>query len=935
METSTEFAPGDRFGPYHILQALGRGGMGEVFRARQSSLNREVALKFLRASMSGDDSMLVRFEREMRLAAAFSHPNLVKIFDGGVLEGRPYIAMELLRGETLLARSAARGALPWRDVLDIGSGILSGLTCLHAHDVLHRDIKPANIFLTDTREVKLLDFGTALALGESRLTADGEVLGTLGYLAPELFLGQAASPASDLWSVGAVLYEALTGVSPFANVTAASLLRELLARGVEAPSLKAPGIPAELDSLVLSLLSLDPGRRPQVASKVEDQLRGLVQTRPVRIAPDLREPRPKKVRESTGNLEEQASAPRRRPALRIGLGILGMLGLLAALSTERIGSTSKIQGPISHSTANAISPSRTPDRRSFTAEGRELESSLPALMGNPARAAERVAELRRKSRVDPGESPRAWIYWIELCRWLEDPSRPPPRASRASQAALESLFGGTLFTFMQEVDRHPPDDSPSLSGSTGLASAVRLSMEHPADAASWLALGRFVEIDRDPATAAAVYAEGLKRLPAPSLAGAPHALWTALARALLVVPGRRIEDEWLDLVRKTGAGDNAWVGLFEAFPIGDWSRLQGLLEAGARDPTTEAAAASELGKLAILRERDHPRALAIWESALRKYPESSGLGLTIFFDRISHGQVQEAADLIDSSGISGPWKSLTIPLVRGVALAPEAVRGHDDLMDLVVRNALESGNRALALEIALRGGSWAAGPAYRGLVLEILAEGVEDPGLQKIAVPFLSPREWSEVTSIAGIFSVPSAERMMAGLLEGLAVPDFTPALRELARALWHSRRQEHHDALQALDRARREKIDEKRMWQEILEIRARPLWVSSLGWRLEPAVLDRARGDGDLPALDDIPLVKYWTALRSTEREATLREARNLYDLFPYSPGIVLMYGYAAASQEKGDALIAALERCRCAARQNRLGLWAIRELGRLLPEP
>src|ERR1700674_6056038 len=211
---------GTRLGPYEILSPLGAGGMGEVYRARDSRLGREVAVKVLPASFSADPDRLRRFEQEARAAGLLNHPNITAVYDIGSADGAPYVVSELLEGETLRSRLAA-GALPPRKAIDYAIQIARGLAAAHEMGIVHRDLKPENLFITKDGRVKILDFGlaklTSPQSGETHsptavaATEPGSVMGTVGYMSPEQVRGRPADHRSDIFSFGSILYEMLTG----------------------------------------------------------------------------------------------------------------------------------------------------------------------------------------------------------------------------------------------------------------------------------------------------------------------------------------------------------------------------------------------------------------------------------------------------------------------------------------------------------------------------------------------------------------------------------------------------------------------------------------------------------------------------------------------------------------------------------------------------
>jgi serine/threonine-protein kinase len=276
-------AAGSRLGPYEILSPLGAGGMGEVYRARDTRLGREVAVKVLPERLADDPKALSRFEREARAVAALSHPNILAIHDFGEERGLRYTVTELLEGQTLRER-LARERLTWRKAVEIGTAIAEGLSAAHTRGIVHRDLKPENIFLTSGGHVKILDFGLARADAgpseqltsaptESSATEAGTVLGTLGYMSPEQVRGEAADARSDIFSFGCVLYEMLAGRRAFSGEspgqTMAAILRD------QPPEIAAPGtqVPEGVDRIVRRCLEKSPGERFQSAGDLSFALK--------------------------------------------------------------------------------------------------------------------------------------------------------------------------------------------------------------------------------------------------------------------------------------------------------------------------------------------------------------------------------------------------------------------------------------------------------------------------------------------------------------------------------------------------------------------------------------------------------------------------------------------------------------------------------------
>ena len=282
------FETGTKIGPYEIQSPLGAGGMGEVYRARDTRLERDVALKILPEGFATESDRLRRFEQEARAVAALNHPNILALFDIGQNNGSPFLVSELLEGESLRAK-LEHGALPQRRALDYAVQIAQGLAAAHEKGIVHRDLKPENIFLTKDGRVKILDFGLAKSTAQtgstaahsegmtltSSHTAIGVVMGTASYMAPEQVRGEAADPRTDIFSFGAILYEMLSGQRAFRRDTPAESMTAVLKEDPPELSASGPAVSPALDRIMRRCLEKNPEQRFQSAKDLSFALSAL------------------------------------------------------------------------------------------------------------------------------------------------------------------------------------------------------------------------------------------------------------------------------------------------------------------------------------------------------------------------------------------------------------------------------------------------------------------------------------------------------------------------------------------------------------------------------------------------------------------------------------------------------------------------------------
>jgi len=378
---------GEQLGRYRIDEKLGQGGMGIVYAAEDLELGRRVALKVLPRAAVADADRRRRFLREARTAASVSHPNLAALFDVGEADGTVFLAMELIRGASLRATiEAAPGGMPVAEAMGIALQIARGLGKAHAAGVVHRDLKPENVMMEVDGTAKVVDFGLAkLAASESGSTdggdlstQDGKILGTPSYMAPEQAKGSRVGPTADVFSLGVVLYEMLTGVRPFVGTTLVDVLVSIARDRPAPPSKRSPRLPRELDRIVLRCLAKEPGARFADGDAVAEAL-------------------------------AKSSAPTRGPTLpKWSLALAGVLGAFAVTVLVWPTPTREVPRPELHGAVSALPSAVVAAKASVPPETTAPVSSASPAVGVLASASPPSPSLRvpamQPSRAAPAVS---------------------------------------------------------------------------------------------------------------------------------------------------------------------------------------------------------------------------------------------------------------------------------------------------------------------------------------------------------------------------------------------------------------------------------------------------------------------------------------------------------------------------------------------------
>lgn len=388
---------------YELIELLGTGGMARVHRARDTVLDRDVAIKRLLPHMAADPDAAARFRSEAQAAAGLNHPGIVTVFDSGEDDQGPFIVMELIEGETLADKLASNGPLAVAEAAAIVGEAAEALDEAHRHGVVHCDIKPSNLMLDSSGRVRLTDFGIARAVDDAtRVTKTGEFAGTLSYLAPEIVAGETPTPASDVYSLGAVAYEMITGEPPFAAETVPALLTKITN---ELPPDLGPLVTPEIASGIASALDKDPSARPETARRLAMAMRAGT-TMP--LEPGMVTPTTAGLRKNQAATEPTMvltnppsdKPPRRQILLPVSLLGVALLAVLLALSAglgEEVGAFPET----STSTTMITSTSTTATTTSTSTTTTTVPSTTTTALRTPDQILTAIAAVTQK--MDPPE----------------------------------------------------------------------------------------------------------------------------------------------------------------------------------------------------------------------------------------------------------------------------------------------------------------------------------------------------------------------------------------------------------------------------------------------------------------------------------------------------------------------------------------------------
>jgi serine/threonine protein kinase len=947
-----------RLGPYEILEPLGHGGMGAVYRARQEPFGRVVALKLLRTAGAADADSQRRFAREIELAAGFSHPHLVKVLDGGQIDGTAYIAMEVVEGGTLATVMTAHPVLRWTHAAALVSRLADALGYLHDHDILHRDVKPTNALLSRDGWLKLVDFGLARPNEATVMTADGALVGTLQFMAPEVASGERAGKSADLWSAGCILYRMLTGRSHVVADTQAEWLRKLVSEPVVPPGPIDPEIPAPLAELTMELLAKDPEARSSdahaVAARLDDllaELEGVTWDQVLTPAetemllgesvapPPL--PTPKPARRAAASRAITSPTPKppareeRSRAMPIAAGVACVVLLaawgLASRGTAPAPVASIVASP-SAVAAGAPSPSPSAAPLSYTRSLAELVRFLPRLKAGGGAAERALDEMRQVATVWISDKPCGWIYWLSVEQWFADPRRTltPPRSPCGESGNMDIVEERVFLRIVLKSDLMMPE---SAVVSITLAELSR----YPDDGKLWLTLGRLLELEARVPEARLAYAHGLTLMKGQEMPEKADTLWVALSRALIATPGYDVERDWWTFMQDGKEGRRRLKALGEALasePAG-FDRFERILRKAMSDNRFRADAVASLAN-----HLEHVRfkpseARKEMKAYLEHRPEAEDVVSDRYFRHlIERGRVAEAYGAMPRLVPARPLyrymiECLTAPPKQpprpptevGLEKARE-YQGHFEAFRL-----MELGSWGEAAREAAAAWSRSSDGRERARLVALDLLGRPDPTEwvrqtgQDVLMKFKDPVAFREAPgALATPLGVPYMERFLAG-------PAGVDRRASMWRALWLSRRGDLAGALALRDDAYR--ATEKGEASDVMELILRPLWLEAAGQPVDAKVLEGARAPLPGPHSEE-RAYKIWRKLAEGDAPGALNAAWRYHDMVPTRPGTLLAAMWLQAAVGKpGDWPMRHAQLLAC-LRMRGHGAWLLDELRR-----
>jgi serine/threonine protein kinase len=882
-----------RVGPYVLAQELGAGAMGTVYLAHHRTLKRPVALKLLSTALDADIDGQSRFRREMRLLASVTHPNVVGVYDAEPLGDEPYIAMELLKGESLQGFLAQRGALPSELAVELGLQIAEGVAYLHENGILHRDLKPSNIFLTQQRQIKLIDFGLAWTAKSTLITEPGLSVGTPLYMAPELLRGASHTPAADIWSLGCVMYFMLTGRYHVDPMNGGALLHALLTDTIRPPA-ELGSASSPVSALVMSMLARAPGDRPSAQQVVEL----LHQQTPLRPA------------------TAQSLAPKSRGNRPTRGFVVAILLSVVAIAVVKVGPPPRVPPPSGSPSGNSRitpAPAPTPRKAGYFQRWQVVE---PLLAAPAARSAGElvVTACRRSTGMDFGPDPRTWSFWVHLGRWLEAdrPSEPPRSASAVpgQSGILDRLLMNGQFEY-----RGP---TQPVSKAT-VAAAVGIVDQLPDDGQSWLALGRVLELEGDARAAAKVYRVGLDRGRGQEMNTGEALIFEGLARALVLVPGHRPAREWWERIAGREKNGVVWTSLNAVLTEHNPQQFLEIMRSALTDARVADRAGAELSRYYWYRDRLAMKALAALEPALKRFASRS-LAAEVARWQLALGRASEAEAVLRAHGFSDDSvQMLEVLYVKNLRPPPGADISANETRRLEVQRLLESGDVATASQVAK---TLRPDPYYPYLLLDLLGAGSTAPWVAEQCVKCLfepAPNRPAWILA-TGALSSPAGVRWMEKFL--------TDGQRAWPKADWLGR-------FRALWLARRNRVG---LSLEVLESSCEATGVPWGSPDLLDEILSRAvwtvdRGPGAAPDLVRLERLiaklrqgnRGWPLSRGSWKGALpLAEAQ-----FSENPGRILAMlrlAWAAAITPNPTVGNAMLERIQISVRYQKKGVWLLR---------